>query len=100
MTLHFMEPRLLKEGTGRVARFELVPLGEMGGLPRVDVLVGAGWASVTVVTMMCVCVLGLSMLRRHRARETVFAHDGALAMALHFMGHGRRKRAWAVLRGS
>lgn len=30
--------RPIKEGTGRIARFELVPLSEMGGRPRVDVL--------------------------------------------------------------
>ena len=30
--------RPVKEGTGRIARFELVPLEELGGRPRVDVL--------------------------------------------------------------
>ncbi|KAK9915657.1 hypothetical protein WJX75_002261 [Coccomyxa subellipsoidea] len=30
--------RPVREGTGRIARFELVPLAEMGGQPRVDVL--------------------------------------------------------------
>lgn len=28
----------MKEGTGRIVRFELIPLSEMGGRPRVDVL--------------------------------------------------------------
>jgi magnesium chelatase subunit H len=28
----------VKEGTGRIARFELLPLEELGGRPRVDVL--------------------------------------------------------------
>jgi magnesium chelatase subunit H len=30
--------RSVKESTGRVVRYELIPLGEMGGRPRVDVL--------------------------------------------------------------
>ncbi|KAF5843565.1 CobN/magnesium chelatase [Dunaliella salina] len=38
MVLHFVGGRPVKEGTGRIARFELIPLEEMGGLPRVDVL--------------------------------------------------------------
>ncbi len=33
-----MGARPVKEGTGRIARFELIPLAEMGGRPRVDVL--------------------------------------------------------------
>ncbi len=59
MALHFMGARPVKEGTGRVARFELVPLGEMGGRPRVDVLVGAGLvgkASVMGAIVVCMCV--------------------------------------------
>ncbi|EFN54112.1 hypothetical protein CHLNCDRAFT_25038 [Chlorella variabilis] len=38
IALHMVGARLVKEGTGRIARFELVPLGELGGRPRVDVL--------------------------------------------------------------
>ena len=30
--------RPVQEGTGRIARFELIPLAELGGRPRVDVL--------------------------------------------------------------
>ena len=38
IALHLVGARPVKEGTGRIARFELVPLEEMGGRPRVDVL--------------------------------------------------------------
>lgn len=38
IVLHMVGARPVKEGTGRIARFELVPLEEMGGRPRVDVL--------------------------------------------------------------
>lgn len=38
IALHMIGARPVKEGTGRIARFELVPLAEMGGRPRVDVL--------------------------------------------------------------
>ncbi|KAL4458671.1 hypothetical protein ABPG75_013536 [Micractinium tetrahymenae] len=38
IALHMIGARPVKEGTGRIARFELVPLSEMGGRPRVDVL--------------------------------------------------------------
>ncbi|KAL4859226.1 Acyl-coenzyme A oxidase [Chlorella vulgaris] len=38
IALHLVGARPVKEGTGRIARFELVPLAEMGGRPRVDVL--------------------------------------------------------------
>ena len=37
MALHFVGARPVKEGTGRIARFELIPLEELGR-PRVDVL--------------------------------------------------------------
>lgn len=38
IVLHMVGARPVKEGTGRIARFELVPLEELGGRPRVDVL--------------------------------------------------------------
>jgi len=38
VTLHMVGARPVLEGTGRIARFELIPLEEMGGRPRVDVL--------------------------------------------------------------
>lgn len=38
IALHLVGARPVKEGTGRIARFELVPLEELGGRPRVDVL--------------------------------------------------------------
>mmetsp|Transcript_27930 Transcript_27930/g.78984 ORF Transcript_27930/g.78984 Transcript_27930/m.78984 type:complete len:1563 (-) Transcript_27930:449-5137(-) len=38
ITLHMVGARPVKEGTGRIARFELIPLEVMGGRPRVDVL--------------------------------------------------------------
>ncbi|KAL4429335.1 hypothetical protein ABPG77_005109, partial [Micractinium sp. CCAP 211/92] len=38
IALHMIGARPVKEGTGRIARFELVPLSEMSGRPRVDVL--------------------------------------------------------------
>lgn len=38
IVLHMVGARPVKEGTGRIVRFELVPLAEMGGRPRVDVL--------------------------------------------------------------
>lgn len=38
IALHMVGARAVKEGTGRIARFELIPLEEMGGRPRVDVL--------------------------------------------------------------
>ncbi|EIE25813.1 hydrogenobyrinic acid a,c-diamide cobaltochelatase, partial [Coccomyxa subellipsoidea C-169] len=38
VALHMVGARPVREGTGRIARFELVPLAEMGGRPRVDVL--------------------------------------------------------------
>jgi magnesium chelatase subunit H len=37
MALHFVGARPVKEGTGRIARFELIPLSELGR-PRIDVL--------------------------------------------------------------
>ncbi|WIA16841.1 hypothetical protein OEZ85_013777 [Tetradesmus obliquus] len=38
MVLHMVGARPVKEGTGRIARYELIPLSEMGGRPRVDCL--------------------------------------------------------------
>lgn len=38
VVLHLVGGRPVAEGTGRIARFELVPLSDMGGRPRVDVL--------------------------------------------------------------
>ncbi|PSC71131.1 protoporphyrin IX magnesium chelatase [Micractinium conductrix] len=38
IALHMVGARPVKEGTGRIARFELIPLSELGGRPRVDVL--------------------------------------------------------------
>lgn len=38
VALHLVGARPVSEGTGRIARFELIPLSEMGGRPRVDVL--------------------------------------------------------------
>lgn len=39
IALHLVGARPVREGTGRVARFELIPLDELpGGRPRVDVL--------------------------------------------------------------
>ncbi|CAL8470018.1 g9560 [Coccomyxa elongata] len=38
VALYMVGARPVREGTGRIARFELVPLAEMGGRPRVDVL--------------------------------------------------------------
>ncbi|KAI8464745.1 MAG: CobN/magnesium chelatase [Monoraphidium minutum] len=38
MVLHMVGAAPVKEGTGRIARFELLPLSAMGGRPRVDVL--------------------------------------------------------------
>jgi cobalamin biosynthesis Mg chelatase CobN len=38
IALHLVGARPVKEGTGRIARFELVPLAELGGRPRIDVL--------------------------------------------------------------
>ena len=38
VALHLVGARPVSEGTGRIARFELVPLADLGGRPRVDVL--------------------------------------------------------------
>lgn len=38
MVLHMVGAVPVKEGTGRIARFELLPLEALGGRPRVDVL--------------------------------------------------------------
>eukprot|EP00878_Enallax_costatus_P008487 GHUV01008871.1.p1 GENE.GHUV01008871.1~~GHUV01008871.1.p1 ORF type:complete len:841 (+),score=266.38 GHUV01008871.1:478-3000(+) len=38
MVLHMVGARPVKEGTGRIARYELIPLEEMNGRPRVDCL--------------------------------------------------------------
>ena len=38
IALHMLGARPVQEGTGRIARFELIPLAELGGRPRVDVL--------------------------------------------------------------
>ena len=38
IVLELVGARSIKEGTGRVVRYELIPLSEMGGRPRVDVL--------------------------------------------------------------
>ena len=38
IVLHMVGARPVSEGTGRIARFELIPLEELGGRPRVDVL--------------------------------------------------------------
>ena len=38
VALHLVGARPVTEGTGRIARFELIPLSEMDGRPRVDVL--------------------------------------------------------------
>ena len=38
IVLELVGARSVKEGTGRVVRYELIPLDEMGGRPRVDVL--------------------------------------------------------------
>ena len=38
IVLQLVGARAVKEGTGRVVRYELIPLSEMGGRPRVDVL--------------------------------------------------------------
>jgi cobalamin biosynthesis Mg chelatase CobN len=38
IALHMVGARPVQEGTGRIARFELIPLAELGGRPRVDVL--------------------------------------------------------------
>ena len=38
IVLHMVGARPVQEGTGRVVRFDLVPLSEMGGRPRIDCL--------------------------------------------------------------
>ena len=38
MALYLVGARPVREGTGRIARFELIPLDELGGRPRIDVL--------------------------------------------------------------
>lgn len=38
IVLHMLGAKPVQEGTGRVARFELVPLEELDGRPRIDVL--------------------------------------------------------------
>jgi magnesium chelatase subunit H len=38
IVLELVGARSVKEGTGRVVRYELIPLAELGGRPRVDVL--------------------------------------------------------------
>lgn len=38
MVLHMVGAVPVKEGTGRIARYELLPLEALGGRPRVDVL--------------------------------------------------------------
>lgn len=38
VALYLVGARPLSEGTGRIARFELIPLSELQGRPRVDVL--------------------------------------------------------------
>ena len=38
IVLELVGARSVKEGTGRVVRYELIPLDEMNGRPRVDVL--------------------------------------------------------------
>jgi cobalamin biosynthesis Mg chelatase CobN len=38
MVLHMVGAVPIKEGTGRIARYELLPLEALGGRPRVDVL--------------------------------------------------------------
>lgn len=38
IVLHLVGAKSVQEGTGRVARYELIPLEELGGRPRVDVL--------------------------------------------------------------
>ena len=38
IVLELVGARSVKEGTGRVVRYELIPLDEMDGRPRVDVL--------------------------------------------------------------
>ncbi len=38
VALHLVGARPISEGTGRIARFELIPLEELEGRPRVDVL--------------------------------------------------------------
>jgi hypothetical protein len=38
MVLHMVGAVPVKEGTGRIARYELLPLDKMNGRPRVDVL--------------------------------------------------------------
>jgi magnesium chelatase subunit H len=38
IVLRLVGARAVKEGTGRVARYELIPLSELNGRPRVDVL--------------------------------------------------------------
>ena len=38
VALHLVGARPISEGTGRIARFELIPLEELNGRPRVDVL--------------------------------------------------------------
>ena len=38
IVLHLVGAKPVTEGTGRIARFELQPLSDLGGRPRVDVL--------------------------------------------------------------
>ena len=38
VVLYMVGAQVVTESTGRVARFELLPLEELGGRPRVDVL--------------------------------------------------------------
>ncbi|GMH35161.1 hypothetical protein BSKO_03029 [Bryopsis sp. KO-2023] len=38
IVLHMVGAKPVQEGTGRIARFELLPLEELGGRPRIDVL--------------------------------------------------------------
>ncbi len=38
MVLHMVGAAPVREGTGRIARYELLPLEQLGGRPRVDVL--------------------------------------------------------------
>jgi magnesium chelatase subunit H len=38
MVLHMVGAVPVKEGTGRIARYELLPLEALGGRPRVDCL--------------------------------------------------------------
>jgi cobalamin biosynthesis Mg chelatase CobN len=53
MVLHMVGAVPIKEGTGRIARYELLPLEALGGRPRVDVLCNMSGIFRCVCKCMC-----------------------------------------------